>query len=52
MFKKWEEVLKTDLVSRCNQRADQTGDNHDLIDQDGVEDGWPWHAGGQEQVQK
>ena len=30
------------LVARCDQGANKTGDDHDLINQDGVEDRGPW----------
>ena len=43
----WKE---TDLVIRDDQGADQTSDDHDLVDEDCVEYSGPWHAGGQEQV--
>lgn len=47
-----DSVLCTYLITRLNQGANQTGDDHDLIDQYGIEDGRPRHAGGQEQIQK
>lgn len=30
------------LVARSDQGADKTSDDHDLINQDGVEDRGPW----------
>lgn len=38
------------LVARLYQSADETSHNHDFIEEDGVEDGRPWHAGSQEQI--
>ncbi len=32
------------LVVRCNQRADETSNDHDLVNQDGVEDRRPWET--------
>ena len=40
------------LVARCDQCANKTGDDHNLVYQESVENCRPWHAGGQEQVQK
>ena len=40
------------LVRRGNQRTDQTGDDHDFINEDGVENGRPWETSSQEQVQE
>ena len=47
-----DDDFRAHLVTRRDQRADETGDDHDLIDQQGVENGGPWHASGQEQVQE
>lgn len=44
------EDLRAYLITGRDQRADETGNDHDLIYQQGVEDGGPWHASGQEQV--
>lgn len=38
------------LVARSDQGANKTGDDHDLIDQDGVEDRGPWQTSSQEDV--
>ena len=36
------------LVARAHQSADEAGDDHDFVKEDGVEDCGPWHAGCQE----
>lgn len=38
------------LVARRDQGANKTGDDHDLIYQDGVEDRGPWQPSSQEDV--
>lgn len=38
------------LVARGDQGANKTGDNHDLINQDGVEDRGPWQTSSKEDV--
>lgn len=38
------------LVAGRDDSTDKTGDDHDLVDENGVENRGPWHAGGQEQV--
>ena len=35
-----------------DQSPNQTGDDHDLINQEGVKDGWPRKSRGQKQIQK
>lgn len=34
------------FVRGGNQSTDQTSDNHDFINEDGVEDGGPWETSG------
>lgn len=41
---------ETPLVTRFDERADETSDDHDLVHQDHVHDGWARHAAGEEQV--
>lgn len=36
------------LIPRPYQSADQAGDDHDFVEEDGVQDGWPRHASSQE----
>lgn len=38
------------LVAGGDESTNETSDDHDLVNEDGVENGGPWHAGGQEQV--
>ena len=38
------------LITGSNQGANKTGDDHDLIDQDGIENGGPWQTSSQEDV--
>jgi len=40
------------LVRRLDECTNKTSDDHDLVDKNHEEDGWPWHAGGEEQVEK
>lgn len=35
------------LVGRSDESTNETGDNHDLIEENGVEDSWPWKTGGE-----
>jgi len=42
----------TPLVPRSHQGADQAGDDHDLVQKDGVQNGRPRHASRQEQIEK
>lgn len=44
-------MFPTYLVARLNQRANKTGHNHDLINQDGVEDSRPWQTSRQEEIE-
>ena len=46
-----EDVISP-LVGAVDQGTDQASDNHDLIDQDCVADGWRWKATGQEKVKE
>lgn len=36
----------TPFIGAFDQGANQTSDNHDLIDQDSIQNGWPWKPGG------
>lgn len=38
------------LVGRGDQSANKAGDDHDLINQDGVEDSGPWQTSSQEDI--
>lgn len=38
------------LVAGPDKSASKTSDDHDLVDQDGEEDGRPWHASGEKQI--
>ena len=38
------------LVARRDQGANETGDDHDFINQDGVEDRGPWQTSSQEDI--
>lgn len=38
------------LVGRGDQGANKAGDDHDLINQDGVEDSGPWQTSSQEDI--
>jgi len=42
----------TPFVGRPDESTNKTSDNHDLIDQDSPHDGRPWHASGEEKVEK
>ena len=47
-----DEAFRAYLVAGRDQCADEAGNDHDLVDQQGVEYGRPWHASCQEQVQE
>lgn len=40
------------LVARTDESANETRDDHDLVNEDNVQDGRPRHASGEEQVQE
>jgi hypothetical protein len=40
------------LVPGLDESSNQTGDNHNLVDNDGPENGGPWHTGGKEEIGK
>lgn len=42
----------TELVPADNESSHKTSDDHDLVNQDGPENRWPWHASSEEQVEK
>lgn len=44
-------MIVSHLVTRLYESADKTGDDHDFVNQDGVEYCRPWHSSGQEQVE-
>ena len=46
------EGVVSPLVGALDESANEASDDHDLIDQDGVEDGWSWQTAGQEQVEQ
>lgn len=44
--------LVTYLVIGNNESSNQTGDDHDPVHENGVENRRPWETGGQEEIQK
>ncbi len=42
----------TPLVGRSNESTDKTSDDHHFVKDEGVNNGRPWHASCQEQVQQ
>jgi hypothetical protein len=42
----------TPFIGAFNQGANQKSDSHDLIDQDSIQNGWPWKPGGQQNVEE
>jgi hypothetical protein len=42
----------TPLIRAFDQGTNQTSDNHDLIDQDSIQNGWPRKPGGQQKVEE
>ena len=49
---KHAEGEETPLVTGRDEGADETGDDHDLIHEDGDEDGRPWEASRQGEIQE
>jgi hypothetical protein len=45
------EYEETPLVASSDQGTDQTSNDHDQVHDDDVEEGWPWHRGGEEDIQ-
>jgi len=42
----------TPLIGGPDESTDKTSDNHNLIDQDSPHDSGPWHASGEEEIEK
>lgn len=40
------------LVAALDEGSDETGNNHDLVDENGVDNGWSWETAGEEQVKE
>lgn len=40
------------LVAGRDKGTNKTGNNHDLVDENHEESGWPWHASGEEEIHK
>jgi len=40
------------LVGRLDESTNKTGDDHDLVDEDDPENGWPRHTSGQEEIKE
>jgi hypothetical protein len=38
------------LVLGLDESTDETGNNHDLVDEDGPQDSGPWHSGGEQKI--
>lgn len=46
------EGVVTPLIGGLDESTSESGDNHDLVNQDEEKDGGPWHASGKKQIHK
>ena len=46
------ESVEAELISCLDESADETGNDHDFVEEDNIRDGWPWKSSCQHQVEK